>query len=70
MPVRGVPWGVSFEEAHAELVREINALREETLTIYEELVLPCWGSTDRHGFPRTLYGLVMNTMALVDRLSC
>lgn len=32
------------------------------------LVRPTWGCA-KHGYGRLLYGVVMNTMALVDRLS-
>ena len=37
--------------------------------MYEELVLPGWGSPDRHGFPRTLYGYVLEAFSFVDLLS-
>ena len=60
----------SFEEIQTEFLEAIHALDRETRIVYEELVLPGWGSPDRHGYPRTLYGFVMNVMSLVDRLSC
>lgn len=60
----------TFEAARNELLSELGALRSELIVIHNELVLPGWGSEDRHGFPRTLYGTVMNAMALADRLSC
>lgn len=60
----------AFDEVEAETLGDIDALGRETHIIYEELVLPGWGSPDRHGYPRALYGMVMNAMALIDRLSC
>jgi hypothetical protein len=59
----------SFDDAEAAMLGDVGALRQEAQIIYHELVLPGWGSPDRHGFPRTLYGMVMNAMALIDRLS-
>lgn len=59
-----------FHEIEAQILSDIDALSREAHVVYKELVLPGWGSKDRHGFPRTLYGFVMNAMSFVDRLSC
>ena len=37
--------------------------------MYRELVLPNWGSSEQHGFPRTLYGYVMVSFSFIDLLS-
>ncbi len=58
-----------FDEITEATLADCSALREEMEIVYRELVLPGWGTPVRHGFPRTLYGFVMNSFALLDRLS-
>jgi hypothetical protein len=52
-----------------EVLRQLGELKSESEIVYHELVLPGWGSSDRHGFPRTLYGYVMVSFAFIDLLS-
>ena len=58
-----------FAKVREDVLADLRALDTEVRIVYEELVLPHWGSSDRHGFPRTLYGYVMNAFAFVDLLS-
>lgn len=51
-----------------DLLAPIDAQREEAERIFLGLVLPTWGKA-LHGFPQTLYGLMMATFARIDILS-
>ena len=55
-------------EIEDEFLDEVDQLLREGEAVFAGLVLPQWGG-DLHGYPRTLYGLVMNSLALADRLS-
>lgn len=54
--------------AEKELLAPLDALAQEAERIFADLVLPTW-STALHGFPHTLYGLMMVTFARLDLLS-
>lgn len=60
----------SCDDIEAWFLKEAGDLLQEADIVYEQLVLPYWGSSDLHGFPHALYGYLMNAMALLDRLSC
>ena len=45
-----------------------NSLVWQAHDVFSQLVMPNWG-TAKHGYDRILYGVVMNIMAIVDRLS-
>src|SRR5262249_28813116 len=60
---------MTFDQVRDETLANIDQLVTEAEIVYQELVLPGWGSPDRHGFPRTLYGYVMNAFSIVDLLS-
>jgi hypothetical protein len=59
----------SFDDVTDEVLADLGQLRNEARIIYQELVLTGWGSHDRHGYPRTLYGYTMNAFAFIDLLS-
>src|SRR5947209_6346801 len=59
----------NLEEVANGTLTDLRQLREEIQVIYDGQVLPNWGSAIRHGFPRTLYGYVMSTFAMVDVIS-
>ena len=58
----------SAREIEDEFLDEVDQLLREGEAVFTGLVLPQWGG-DLHGYPRTLYGLLMNSFALADRLS-
>jgi hypothetical protein len=51
-----------------ETVGALERLKWQTEDVVNLLVRPTWG-TEKHGYDRLLYGVVMSTMALGDRLS-
>lgn len=51
-----------------ETVGTLDRLMRQTQDVVNLLVRPAWGS-EKHGYDRLLYGVVMSTMALADRLS-
>ena len=59
---------MSVEDVRDETVGLIVAAETEATTLFDELVVPTWG-TDRHGWPRTLYGHIMGAFSLLDRVS-
>lgn len=61
--------GVAFEDMKNEVIDQLDEVASESDLVYRELVLPNWGSSDRHGFPRTLYGYVMVSFSFIDLLS-
>lgn len=60
--------GMSLEDVKEESLGLAIAAAAEARAVFAELVLPTWG-TDRHGWPRTLYGQVMGGFSLLDRFS-
>jgi hypothetical protein len=52
-----------------QIFSDINRLKSEILYVFENDVLPNWGSEKLHGFPDTLYGFVMRTLSFIDLLS-
>lgn len=59
---------MSLEDVKEESLGLAIAAAAEARAVFAELVLPTWG-TDRHGWPRTLYGQVMGGFSLLDRFS-
>ncbi len=59
---------MSLESVRQETVGALDRLLWQTHDVVDLLVRPSWGTT-KHGYDRLLYGVVMNTMALADRLS-
>jgi hypothetical protein len=59
---------VSADEVRDDLVGAVAALRWQAQDVMGTLVLPTW-TTEKHGYGRLLYGVVMNVMSLADRLS-
>ncbi|UKA59184.1 hypothetical protein [Arthrobacter sp. FW306-2-2C-D06B] len=59
----------TFSEVRDVMSTAIEDLSRETRDVFDILVLPNWGSPERRGYGRLLYGVVMNTFALTDRLS-
>lgn len=59
----------TFDQVRDDTLANLDQLVAEAEIVYEKLVLPAWGSPDRHGFPRTLYGYVMNAFSIIDLLS-
>lgn len=59
---------MSLEDVRDETVGLLLSAEREVSAILEALVLPTWG-TDRHGWPRTLYGHTMGAFSLLDRVS-
>lgn len=57
---------MTLDDLYDETIALIHSVRLEVATIVDELVIPTWG-TDRHGWPRTLYGHVMGAFSLLDR---
>jgi hypothetical protein len=59
-----------FEIVRAEkqLLAPLDAQARETERILIDLVLPTWNRA-LHGFPHTMYGLMMATFARIDLLS-
>jgi hypothetical protein len=60
----------TFDEIEAWFLKEVQSLHRQAKLIYEQQVVPTWGDDDLLGFRHALYGFMMNTMALLDRLSC
>ncbi|MBB6376101.1 hypothetical protein BKA01_003359 [Pseudonocardia eucalypti] len=60
----------TFEEIESWFLDEVDSLRSQAQLVYEEQVLPHHGDEKLHGFRHALYGFMMNTMGLLDRLSC
>lgn len=60
----------TFEQIEAWFLKEVDSLQRQAQLIYEQQVVPTWGDDELHGFKHALYGFMMNTMALHDRLSC
>jgi hypothetical protein len=58
----------SADEVRDGLVGAVAALRWQAQDVMDTLVLPTW-TTEKHGYDRLLYGVVMNVMSLADRLS-
>ena len=54
--------------AYDGTVGALKSLLWQARDVHDDLVVPRWG-TEKHGYDRILYGLVMNIMAIVDRLS-
>ena len=60
----------SAAEIESEFMESSESLLHESEAVLHELVIPAWGGVGGiHGYPRMLYGVVMNTMSLADRLS-
>lgn len=68
MPSAGHHGGMPLEDVQEESLGLVTAAAREARAVFHELVLPTWG-TDRHGWPRTLYGHVMGAFSLLDRFS-
>jgi hypothetical protein len=60
----------TFDEIETWFLKEVQSLQRQARIIYEQQVVPTWGDDDLQGFRHALYGFMMNTMALLDRLSC
>ena len=60
---------LDVDQIRDELLAQLRDLRQEVEVVYAALVLPHWGDTELHGFPRTLYGYVMSSFSFVDLLS-
>lgn len=60
----------SFAEIESWFLAEVSSLQRQAQLIYEQQVLPTWGDGELHGFKHAQYGFMMNTMGLLDRLSC
>jgi hypothetical protein len=58
-----------FDEIRDSTLAELDQLTREAEIAYSELVLPGWGTKDRHGFPRTLYGYIISAFTFIDLLS-
>lgn len=56
-------------EVRDRMMSDLEDLSRESQDVLETLVRPNWGSPERHGYGKILYGVVMNTFALADRLS-
>jgi hypothetical protein len=66
-------WGVilsdmDLDDVRAATVGTLDRLLWQTQDVLDLLVRPAWG-TAKHGYDRLLYGVVMNTMAVADRVS-
>jgi hypothetical protein len=59
---------VDLELLRADVLGALARLQWQTQDVVELLVKPKWGG-DKHGYDRVLYGTVLSTMALADRLS-
>lgn len=60
--------GMGLNDVRAATVETLDRLLWQTQDVVDLLVRPTWG-TEKHGYDRLLYGVVMNTMALADRVS-
>lgn len=54
----------AFANIEKEMLTALAALKTETNLVYQDLVLPNWGSPNLHGFPSILYGSIMSAMSL------
>jgi hypothetical protein len=59
---------IDFNQVQKQQMGRVDALEQEVSQIYETLVLPNWVGP-LHGFPETLYGLMMAVFARFDILS-
>jgi hypothetical protein len=59
---------VDLELLRADVLGALARLQWQTQDVIELLVKPTWGG-EKHGYDRLLYGTVLSTMALADRLS-
>lgn len=59
---------MDLEPLRAEVLDALARLRWQAQDVVDKLVTPTWGG-EKHGYDRLLYGTVMSTMALADRLS-
>jgi hypothetical protein len=52
-----------------QILSDISRLKLEVNHVFDNIVIPNWGSENLHGFPDTLYGFMMRVMSHIDLLS-